>query len=103
MPQYQNFSFKAAVAICRRTEHGPRCGGDSGTSHTARRAARQGERHDGHLAGEDPRAGARRRVNDERHGDWHYGPRGVLKIRFGISLLTCRIQIDFGGNNGELD
>jgi hypothetical protein len=42
-------------------------------------------------------------VNDERHGDWHYGPRGVLKIRVGISLLTCRIQIDFGGNNGKLD
>ena len=27
----------------------------------------------------------------------------VLKIRFGISLLTRRIQIDFGGNNGKLD
>jgi hypothetical protein len=39
MPQHQNFSFKAAVAIwSRRTERGPRCGGDSGTSHTARRA-----------------------------------------------------------------
>jgi hypothetical protein len=42
-------------------------------------------------------------VDDERQGDWHYGPRGVLKIRFGISLLRCRIQIDFGGNNGKLD
>jgi hypothetical protein len=27
----------------------------------------------------------------------------VLKIRFGISLLSRRIQIDFGGNNGKLD
>ena len=27
----------------------------------------------------------------------------VLKIRFGISLVTRRIQIDFGGNNGKLD
>jgi hypothetical protein len=27
----------------------------------------------------------------------------VLKIRFAISLLTRRIQIDFGGNNGKLD